>query len=191
MFAIVRTGGKQYRVAADQIITVDKLDGDVGDKVALDDVLMMADGGDLKDASKEVVHAEVLEQAKAKKIKVFKKKRRHGYRRTQGHRQQLTVLKITALGGKAPAKKTAPKTEAAPEKEEAKAAPAKTAAAPKKAEDKADASKKAAPKKVAPKKAPAKKAAPDKAAAEKPAAEKKAPAKKAATKKAAPKADKK
>ncbi len=188
MFAIVRTGGKQYRVAADQIITVDKIDGEVGDKVALDDVLMMADGGDLKDASKEVVHAEVLEQAKAKKIKVFKKKRRHGYRRTQGHRARLTVLKITALGGKAPAAK-----KAAPAKEEAKAAPEKEAPA-KKAAAKADA--KAAPKKAA-EKAPAKKAtakkasAPKKAAAAKPAAEKKAPAKKAAPKKAAPKADKK
>jgi large subunit ribosomal protein L21 len=160
MFAIVRTGGKQYRVAADQKIIVDRIDGEVGDKIALDDVLMMADGGDLKDAAKEVVHAEILEQAKAKKIKVFKKKRRHGYRRTQGHRQQLTVLQITGLGGNAPAaKKAAPaKSEAAPAEEEAKA-PAKKAASKKSADEGA------------------------------PAAEKKAPAKKTATKKSAPTSD--
>ncbi|MGB7405506.1 MAG: 50S ribosomal protein L21 [Pacificimonas sp.] len=163
MFAIVRTGGKQYRVAADQKITVDRIPGDVGDKVALDDVLMMGEGDKLKDAAKEVVHAEILEQAKSDKIKVFKKKRRHGYRRTQGHRQHLTVLQITALGGKAPAKKTTAKAEDKPA-EEAKAAP---------------------------KKAAAKKPAAKKAADDKPAAKKKAPAKKAATKKSASAADEK
>ncbi|MBV7257587.1 50S ribosomal protein L21 [Pacificimonas sp. WHA3] len=184
MFAIVRTGGKQYRVAADQKITVDKIDGEVGDKVALDDVLMMADGDKVKDASKEVVHAEIIEQAKAKKIKVFKKKRRQGYRRTQGHRQRLTVLQITALGGKAPAKKAAASAktaEEAPAKEEAKAAPKKAAPA-----------KKATPKAAAADKKPAaKKAAPTKTADDAKPAAKKAPAKKAAPKKAAPKSDKK
>ena len=173
MFAIVRTGGKQYRVAADQKIVVDRIAGDVGDSIALDDVLMMADGDSLKDAAKEVVHAEIVEQAKSKKIKVFKKRRRQGYRRTQGHRQQLTVLKITALGGKAPAKTAAP-AKAADEKpaDDAAAEPAAKKAAPAK---KAAASKDAATEtKAAPKTA---------------AAEKKAPAKKAPAKKAAPKAE--
>ena len=158
MFAIVRTGGKQYRVAADQKITVDRIDGEVGDNVALDDVLMMGEGADLKDASKEVVHAEIVEQAKSKKIKVYKKKRRHGYERTYGHRQQLTVLKITGLGGKAPAKKAAPKAE--PESEEPKAEE---------------------PKKAADKKPAAKKTETAAASEKKPAAKKKAPAKKAAS----------
>ena len=151
MFAIVRTGGKQYRVAADQTIIVDRMDGEVGDAVSLDDVLMMGEGGDLKDASKEVVHAEILEQARARKIKVFKKKRRQGYQRTRGHRQQLTVLKITALGGKAPAKSAAKKATPAKDSETRETSTAASDTA--KVSDTAKASKPAAAEKKVPAKA--------------------------------------
>lgn len=159
MFAVVRTGGKQYRVSADQKITVERLAGDVGDTVHLSDVLAIGDGGDLKDVAGQVVTAEILAQSKADKVIVFKKKRRQGYRRKNGHRQQLTVLKVTAIGKAAPAKAKAakadePKLDAAPEvaatpkAAEAKPAKAKAAAAP--AAEKKPA-KKAAPAKAAPK----------------------------------------
>lgn len=134
MFAVVRTGGKQYRVAADQKIIVDRLDGEAGDTVTLGDVLLMGEGSELKPATGQTVSAEIVAQTKSDKIVVFKKKRRHNYRRKQGHRQQMTVLKILAIGGEAPkkaAKAKAVKAEAAPAVEAApvEAAPA---AAPKK-----------------------------------------------------------
>lgn len=161
MFAVVRTGGKQYRVAAGDKIAVEKLAGEAGDTVVLGDVLLAGEGDKLADAAKVSVSAEIIAQAKGEKVVVFKKRRRHNYRRKNGHRQQMTLLRIVAVGeGKAEAKK---------------AAPAKKEAAPK-----------AEAKEAAPKKAPAKKAAP-----KADAAEKKAPAKKAPAKKAAPKADKK
>ena len=147
MFAIVRTGGKQYRVAAGDKIVVEKLAGEAGDKVTLDDVLLAGDGGDLKDTAKLTVAAEIIAQAKGEKVIVFKKRRRHNYRRKNGHRQQMTLLRITDVGS-GTAKKAAPKKEAAPKADTAE--------------------KKAAPKKdAAEKKAPAKKAAPKKAAAKK------------------------
>lgn len=98
MFAVVRTGGKQYRVAADDKILVEKLDGAAGDTVQLE-TLMLGDGGVLtaKDAGAGVT-AEIVAQTKADKVIVFKKKRRHNYRRKNGHRQQLTVLKIVSVG---------------------------------------------------------------------------------------------
>ncbi len=114
MFAIVRTGGKQYRVAAGDKIAVEKLAGDAGDTVALGDVLLMGEGADVKPGAGMTVSAEIIAQAKAEKIIIFKKKRRHNYRRKNGHRQQMTILKILAIGDvKAPAKKAA-KAEAAP-----------------------------------------------------------------------------
>jgi large subunit ribosomal protein L21 len=94
MFAIVRTGGKQYRVAAGDKIVVEKIEGDAGASITLGDVLLAGEGSD------------------------FKKRRRHNYRRRNGHRQHLTVLKITAIGGEQGEKKAA-----------AKKAPAKKAAA--------------------------------------------------------------
>lgn len=167
MFAIVRTGGKQYRVAAGDKIAVEKLAGEAGDTITLGDILLAGEGDSIADASKVSVSAEIIAQAKSEKVVVFKKRRRHNYRRKAGHRQQMTLLRITDVGEgkKAPAKKAAaPKKEAAPKAAtEAKAAPAK--------------------------KAPAKKAAPKTAAADKKPAAKKAPAKKAPAKKAAPKAD--
>jgi large subunit ribosomal protein L21 len=155
MFAVVRTGGKQYRVAADQKITVDRLSGEVGDTVELKDVLAIGDGGDLKDVAGQVVSAEILAQPKGDTVIVFKKKRRHGYRRRNGHRQLLTVLKITAIGGKGAAKKAAkPEAKAEVTAEDAAAKPAKKAppkAAAADAADKPMPAKKAAPKKAAPK----------------------------------------
>ncbi len=139
MFAVVRTGGKQYRVAAGDKIAVEKLAGEAGETIVLGDVLLAGSDGEVKDTKGVVVSAEIIAQAKSEKVIVFKKRRRHNYRRRNGHRQQMTLLRILAVG--AEAKKAAPKKEAA-------AAPAAEAAAEKPA-----------------KKAPAKKAAP-KAAAE-------------------------
>ncbi|MGQ0590546.1 MAG: 50S ribosomal protein L21 [Sphingosinicella sp.] len=148
MFAIVRTGGKQYRVAAGDKIVVEKLAGEAGDSVTLDDVLLAGDGGELKSTDGLTVAAEIVAQAKADKVTVFKKKRRHNYRRKRGHRQQLTILKIVSIGGKGASKKAkvdeAPKAEA-PAKggvetpAKARAEAPKKAAATKKAADKGDA----------------------------------------------------
>ena len=130
MFAVVRTGGKQYRVAAGDKIAVEKLAGEAGETITLSDVLLAGDGGEVKDAKGVVVSAEIIAQAKSEKVIVFKKRRRHNYRRRNGHRQQMTLLRIAAVG--AEAKKAAPKKEAAPKAEEAAAeAPAKKAPAKK------------------------------------------------------------
>ena len=115
MFAIVRTGGKQYRVAAGDKITVEKLAGSVGDKVELGDVLLAGDGSELQSTEGLTVAAEIVAQGKGEKIIVFKKKRRHNYRRRNGHRQQLTLIKIVSIGAaekKAAPKKAAAKTDA-------------------------------------------------------------------------------
>ncbi|MES2159260.1 MAG: 50S ribosomal protein L21 [Pseudomonadota bacterium] len=98
MFAIVRTGGKQYRVAAGDKIVVEKMAGEAGDKITLDDVLLAGEGGELKDVSGLTVAAEIIAQAKGEKVIVFKKRRRHNYRRKNGHRQRHTILKIVAIG---------------------------------------------------------------------------------------------
>ncbi|MBP8233271.1 50S ribosomal protein L21 [Rhizorhabdus sp.] len=105
MFAIVRTGGKQYRVAAGDKIVVEKIPGDAGSTVSLDDVLLAGEGAELKDVKGLSVSAEIIAQAKGEKVIVFKKRRRHNYRRRNGHRQQHTILKILSVGGEAPAKK--------------------------------------------------------------------------------------
>ena len=114
MFAVVRTGGKQYRVHPGDKIVVEKLDGNAGDKVTLGDVLLAGDGGSLKSTSGLTVAAEIVAQAKADKVTVFKKRRRHNYRRKKGHRQQHTILKIVAIGDHKEQKKAAPKAEEAP-----------------------------------------------------------------------------
>ena len=98
MFAIVRTGGKQYRVAAGDKIVVEKLAGAAGDTITLSDVLFAGDGGETKSTDGLTVSAEIVAQAKADKVTVFKKKRRHNYRRRNGHRQQHTILKIVSIG---------------------------------------------------------------------------------------------
>ena len=109
MFAVLRTGGKQYRVAAGDKIAVEKLAGDAGDTIRLGDVLLAGDGGEVVDAAGVVVSAEIIAQAKSEKVIVFKKRRRHNYRRRNGHRQQLTLLRILSVGSedKKPAAKTA------------------------------------------------------------------------------------
>jgi len=135
MFAVVRTGGKQYRVAAGDKIAVEKLAGEAGDTVELGDVLLAGEAGELADAGKVKVSAEIIAQAKSEKVTVFKKRRRHNYRRKAGHRQQLTLLRILSVGeGKAAAKKAAteaPAAEAAPAAAAEKKAPAKKPAAKK------------------------------------------------------------
>jgi large subunit ribosomal protein L21 len=120
MFAVVRTGGKQYRVAAGDKIVVEKLAGSAGDTVTLDDVLLAGDGAEIKDSKGLTVSAEIIAQAKGEKVIVFKKRRRHNYRRRNGHRQQHTILRIVAIGGEAPKKKAAAKADdAAPAAAEA------------------------------------------------------------------------
>ena len=156
MFAIVRTGGKQYRVAEGDKIAVEKLAGEAGETVVLDDVLLAGEGEALSDAGKVTVSAEIIAQAKSEKIVVFKKKRRHNYRRKAGHRQQLTLLRIIGVGDGKPAAKKAKAAEPAANDVATKAktttvdAPAKAPdqkAAPEKTASKADEPKKAAPKK--------------------------------------------
>ncbi len=150
MFAVVRTGGKQYRVAAGDKIAVEKLAGEAGDTVTLGDVLLAGEGDSISDAGKVTVSAEIIAQAKSEKVIVFKKRRRHNYRRKNGHRQQMTLLRITAVGDSKAEKKAAPKKEAAPKADASKdeAAPVAKKAAPKKdAAPAKPAAKNAAPKK--------------------------------------------
>ena len=173
MFAVIKTGGKQYKVAPNDVLRIEKIAGEPGDTVELGSVLMVGGEDGLTIGAPLVegaaVAAEVIEQVRADKIIVFKKKRRKNYRRRNGHRQHQTVLRITEIltGGKT-------SSQAKP----AKAEPAPAQPAPEQAE--------AAPKAAPAEKAPAKKAAPKKAPAKK-AAAKEAPAKKATTKKAAKK----
>jgi large subunit ribosomal protein L21 len=171
MFAVVRTGGKQYRVAPGDKIVVEKLAGETGDSINLEDVLLAGEGSELKSTAGLKVTAEIIAQAKSDKVTVFKKRRRHNYRRKAGHRQQLTILRITQIGDQKAEKKAKPAPEKAPKAEAAPvaAAPAKEAEAP--------AAKAAKPVAKPAAKAPAK--------AEKPAA-KAAPAKAKSTKDAAP-----
>jgi large subunit ribosomal protein L21 len=162
MFAIVRTGGKQYRVAPGDKIVVEKLAGEAGDSIDITDVLLAGEGSDLKSTSGLTVAAKIVAQAKGEKVTVFKKRRRHNYRRKAGHRQQHTILEIVSIGGKGATKKADAKPAA---EKKADAAPAKAEKAEKPAEKKAAPAKKST-KDAAPAKAAAKKAAP-KAAAKK------------------------
>ena len=167
MYAVVKTGGKQYRVTKDDTILVEKLDANEGQTVTLSDVMLLGDGDKVTVGTPVVanasVEAQVVSQTRGPKIIIFRRKRRKNHRRTQGHRQDLTLLKITDINtsGKkaAPAKKAAVKAEAKPAAKK-EAAPAKKAAA--KAEAKPAVKKTAAKtttakKAAAPKKATAKK----------------------------------
>jgi len=158
MFAVIRTGGKQYRVAPNDIIEIEKIAGKPGDIIELSEVILLGGDSGPKTGSPTIqgalVAAEVIEQKRADKIVVFKKKRRKNYRRKKGHRQALTALRITEIliDGRKPSK-AAPKPE--PKKVEKKAEPkpeAKAKPAAKKAQAKPAAKKPAA-------KAPAKKPA--------------------------------
>jgi large subunit ribosomal protein L21 len=187
MFAIVRTGGKQYRVAPGDKIVVERLDGNAGDTITLGDILLAGEGSDLKSVDGLKVSAEIIAQAKGDKVTVFKKRRRHNYRRKKGHRQLHTILQITQIGDQKMEKKAAaPKAQKAATSAAAAEAPqaeAVTAEAPAPAPAPAKEAKKPAAKKAETKneaqsesEASTENAAPAKAAPKKPAA--KAPAKK-------------
>lgn len=101
MFAVIKTGGKQYRVAKDDVIVVEKLEGDAGAKITFDSVLMTSDGKAVKlgkDVAGVKVTGELIETKKGDKVTVFKKRRRNTYRRKIGHRQTESHIKITAIG---------------------------------------------------------------------------------------------
>ena len=101
MYAIIKTGGKQYRVSEGQSVRVERLDGDLGDAIALGEVLLVGGDGQTRIGTPRVdgavVNAEIVAQDRAKKIVVYKKKRRKGYHKKQGHRQSYTELKITGI----------------------------------------------------------------------------------------------
>jgi len=170
MYAVVNSGGKQYKVQKGEVLKVEKISGDVGSSVTFDRVLMLSDGENVSIGQPVLdsvsVEGHIVEQGKAKKIIVFKYKRRKRFRRKNGHRQEFTAVLIDSIKAKATkaAKAAEPKAEAKAEVKESetpKAAPKKAApkkAAPKKAVAKETAAKKAAPKKAAPKKETAEKA---------------------------------
>jgi large subunit ribosomal protein L21 len=103
MYAVIKTGGKQYRVEKDDVLRVDLLEAKAGDTITISEVLLVGGAGNAKVGTPHIsgaaVKAEVVEHIKDDKIIVFKKKRRQNYRRKNGHRQQLTVLKITDIKG--------------------------------------------------------------------------------------------
>ncbi len=138
MFAVIKTGGKQYRVAANDLLKVEKVAGNAGDIVEFAEVLAVGEGDQAEIGAPfvagAVVTAEVVEQGKAPTVLAFKKRRRQNSRRTRGHRQQLTTIRISEIltGGAKPSKAAAAKKETASEAAEADAKPAKKAA-PKKA----------------------------------------------------------
>ena len=169
MYAIVEIAGQQFKVAKDQKVFVHRLEEKEGSKVSFDKVLLLDDGKITIGApviENAVVTAKVLGHLKGDKVIVFKKKRRKGFRKKNGHRQYLSQILIEGIAVKAPAKKAAAKTE---ESKTEKAAPAAKKAAPAKktATKEAKAPAKAAPKKAAPKKAAAKKPAVKKEVAKK------------------------
>jgi large subunit ribosomal protein L21 len=152
MYALVKTGGKQYRVAKDDTILVERIAADEGAEVILNDIVMLADGDKVTIGTPKVegaaVSATVMRQTRGPKIIIFRRKRRKNHRRTQGHRQDLTLLKINDIAEDA--------KKLTPAKPAAKTASKKAATKP--------AAKKAATEKPAPKAAAAKKPAAKKAA---------------------------
>ncbi len=132
MYAVIKTGGKQYRVAVGDKLKVESLKAEAGDKVVLDHVLMIGDGDKVEVGTPtldKTVEATVLSNGRGKKLRIVKFRRRQNSRTRTGHRQNYTELEITAIGGKAAAKKAPAKKAAAPKKETAP----KKEAAPKKA----------------------------------------------------------
>lgn len=135
MFAVIRTGGKQYRVTNGDVIRVEKLPGVAGARIELAEVLAMGEGADARLGTPLIdgaaVAATIVEQAKADKILIFKRKRRQNYRRLRGHRQRLTVLRITdiyAPGAERPAVAAAETAPAAAQPATTPARPRKTVA---------------------------------------------------------------
>ncbi len=187
MYAVVNSGGKQYKVQQGEILRVEKIAGDVGSPVKFDRVLLYSDGENVSIGQpvldSVLVEGHIVEQGKAQKIIVFKYKRRKRFRRKRGHRQEFTAVRIDSIkakGAKAP--EAEPKAVAKTEAEESAA----KKAVPQKDIAKETATKKAAPKKAAAQKTEAKKAAPKKEAAKKTEVKKAAP-KKETVKKTAPK----
>ena len=160
MYAVFRTGGKQYRAAKGDVLRLEKIEAEEGATIEFDEVLLIGEGSDIKVGNPlldgGVVSGKVLSQGKTKKVNVIKFKRRQNYLRKGSHRQYYTEVEITGISGSG-AKKTAPKSEAADKPAAKKKAAKKTAA-----------------KKTAAKKAPAKKTAAKKTAAKKTASKKKA-----------------
>tara|TARA_B110000438_G_scaffold302955_1_gene362452 strand:- start:2097 stop:2474 length:378 start_codon:yes stop_codon:yes gene_type:complete len=120
MYAVIKTGGKQYRVAQDDVITVERLAGDAGADVTFDEVLMVGNKAGSPTVEGASVTGKIVEQTRGDKIIVFKKKRRKDYKRTAGHRQDLTVVQITDIA--AAAKKKAAAKKASVEKADEAAA---------------------------------------------------------------------
>lgn len=158
MFAVIKTGGKQYRVAADDVLKIEKLEAEAGAQVEFKNVLMVGNGAEVTIGVPEVdgatVVAEVVEQGRGRKIIAFKKRRRQNSRRKRGHRQFETTVRITEIltGGAKPSKKSAAKPAA--KKEDAPKTETKKEAAPKKeakADNKSDAPSADAPLFTAPK----------------------------------------
>ena len=124
MSAVIRTGGKQYRVEVGQHVVIERLSGEAGDTVSFEDVLSTGDGDSIVIGTPTVegvaVHGTIIEQKRSRKILVFRRKRRKNFRRLNSHRQYQSVVEITAIGGSAPkaakkpAKKAEPKTDAKP-----------------------------------------------------------------------------
>ena len=133
MFAVIKTGGKQYRVSKDDVIAIEKLDGDAGATIVFDEVLMLGDQVGAPRVANAQVTGEVVRQFRGDKVIIFKKRRRKHYRRRNGHRQHLTLVKITDMGVGLAA---------------VAAKPAKAAAAPKVAKEDGAAAKKPAAKKA-------------------------------------------
>ncbi|CAN7192256.1 50S ribosomal protein L21 [Pararhizobium sp. LjRoot235] len=119
MFAVIKTGGKQYRVAANDVVTIEKLDGVAGDKIEFTEILMVGVGADATIGAPfvegAVVSAEVVEQGRAKKVIAFKKRRRQNSKRTRGHRQHQTTVRILDIAAAGKAKKASKKSETAAE----------------------------------------------------------------------------
>jgi len=177
MYAVVNSGGKQYKVQQGEVLRVEKISGDVGSPVTFDRVLMFSDGENVRIGQplldSVAVEGHIVEQAKAKKIIVFKYKRRKRFRRKNGHRQEFTAVlidSIQAKGTKGP-KVAEPKAEAQAEVKQ----PEAMKAAPKEEAAKETAARKSAPKKETAQKAEAKKAGPKKETAQKAEAKKAAP----------------
>lgn len=117
MFAVIKTGGKQYRVAANDVLTIEKLSGDAGAKIEFTEVLMVGVGADATIGAPfvegAVVTAEVVEHGRAKKVIAFKKRRRQNSKRSRGHRQHNMTVRIIDIAGAGKAKKASKKSEAA------------------------------------------------------------------------------
>ena len=147
MFAVIKTGGKQYKVASGDVIAVERLPVEVGSHIDLEQVLLIGDGASMTVGNPVIagaaVAATVVDQTRGDKIIVFKKKRRQNYRRRRGHRQDLTVLKITDIYPAGAARKAKPAVEHKPAKkhEAPKAKEAKAEARPAKKEAKKPAKK--------------------------------------------------